>query len=178
MGSGQGNVCVCVCVHWQQQHTHKRRMSFYLLQYKSNSHEAAAKAVNANPWKDGKLTSNRTHWAIRMNYWCMLIFMQVIIGKVLIFSPNLQRKVLPSLSPAQCLYFNQRQTAKQRWVSMYWINSSGSFPGSALWEDIFSVLPHYLTFLLSDKGYSMIGWPTSVFWLVNFCPRGHVEARV
>lgn len=43
----------------------------------------------------------------------MLIFMQVIIGKVLIFSPNLQRKVLPSLFPSRWLYFNQKQTAKQ-----------------------------------------------------------------
>lgn len=40
--------------------------------------------------------------------------MQVIIGKVLIFSPNLQRKVPPSLFPAQWLSFNQKQTAKQR----------------------------------------------------------------
>lgn len=40
--------------------------------------------------------------------------MQVIIGKVLIFSPNLQHKVPPSLFPAQWLYFNQKQTAKQR----------------------------------------------------------------
>lgn len=105
MGSGRGSVCVL--------NTHKRHLSFYLLKYKSNSCEAAEKAVNANPWKDEKLTSNHTHWAIRMNYWCMLIFMQVIIGKVLIFSPNLQRKVPPSLFPAQWLYFNQKQTAEK-----------------------------------------------------------------
>lgn len=111
MGSGQGSVCVLQAANT---HTHKTHLSFYLPQYKSNSCEAAEKAVNANPWKDEKLTSNRTYWAIRMNYWCVLIFMQVIIGTVLIFSPNMQCKVLPSLVPAQWLYFNQKQTATPR----------------------------------------------------------------
>lgn len=41
---------------------------------------------------------------------------------------------------------------------MYWINSSGSFPGSALWEDIFSSLPLCLTFPLSDKGTDTDGY--------------------
>lgn len=38
--------------------------------------------------------------------------MQVIIGKVLIFSPKPRRKVPPSLFPVRRLYFNQKQTAK------------------------------------------------------------------
>lgn len=159
MGSGQSSVCVWVC----SKHTQSKDICLFTCR-RTNEIHAKRKAVNANPWKDGTLTPNRTHWAIRMNYWCMLIFMQVIMGKVLIFLPNLQRKVLPSLFRAQWLHFNQKQTA----FGMYRINS-GRFPGSALWWDVFSVLAHRLTFLLSDKGYCVVGYP--------ILPFGYLKSR-
>lgn len=110
MGSGQGSVCTDASKHT---HYTKDICLFTCCSANQIHVKQQKRAVNANPWKDGKLTSNRTHWAIRMNYWCMLIFMQVIIGKVLIFSPNLQHKVPLSLFHARWLYINQKQTAKQ-----------------------------------------------------------------
>lgn len=145
--SGQGSVYVLQAANTHT-HTHTQtHMSFYLLQNKSNSCEEAEKRINANLWKDEKLTSNRTHWAIRMNYWCMSIFMQVTIEKVLIFSLNLQRKV--AASPfSDFILIRNRQCGS---FSMCRINSTGRFPGSTLWEDTFNAIPHYLTFPLSDS---------------------------
>ena len=72
----------------------------------------------------------------------------------------------PALSGFILIRRRRQQSSVQ--LSMYRIHSSGSFPGSALWEDILSTLPHCLVLPLSDRGYSVVGCSTSGWW--RFCP--------
>lgn len=117
------------CNKWSFGRQHKSK---HLLQWNPHWCEAEERTVNARSLNDEKLIFNCTYWVVSVNYWYILIFIQVKYGNVLIFPLNLQHKMPPSTF----IWIWNRQKGRVH----FQINSSGRFPGSALWDDIFRLL--------------------------------------